>query len=138
MVDPITTLVLTIASLLVITALGFRFLGAYERISAERIETERLKSAWYQQMAKANPKTNGKSSKKPKKAADDDEEAEEDPLARILDHPVARGFAAKYGIDVDGVLDGDEAEIGKVERLLKVGGGLGGGQPPQIGGGGVL
>lgn len=126
----------TAALLGALLLLGFfiamRLLGVWQKAQEDQVEILRLKHERMARLDGFNPKKNGKTAKKPKKDEEDEDVDEDDPLVRVLDHPVVRGMAQRFGVDVDLVLDGDERELAKVEKLLSVAGKQQGAAPGAV------
>lgn len=122
------TAVLLGAVLLVVLVVALRWLTIMERNAAETLAQARERAERIAIANGYNPKKGGKKAKKPKED-DDDQVDMDDPVVRVLDHPVVRGMAQRFGVDVDLVLDGDEQELQKVESLLSRVKGAGGGAP---------
>lgn len=119
---------LWVFGLLLATLVLVRAIGTLERLAEARLETQRLKATWYQQMAKLNPKKGGKPSKKSRKDQEDDDEEGEgdeiDELAALMDRNpmvagVVEGIAKQNGVDLDRVFDRDPAELRKAQAVLQ-------------------
>lgn len=103
-------------ALLVVMVVGLNAVSVWRSSAEAKLELAREKAVRMARLDEANPKKNRK---KQKKKPEDDQDDQDDPLLRIIDHPAVRGFAQRLGVDVDLVVEGDEAELQKVERLLQ-------------------
>lgn len=106
---------------IVVLVVVLRWLSVYavqvEAMTARARAEADISAARADRMRELGARGNASQQKAKGKAKKDEAEGE-DPLEHVLDHPVVRGFASRYGIDVDGILDGDEKEIAKVDALL--------------------